>query len=358
MIYIAFIIFTLLWAATVKTSPYRNAEERSLSLMMICPIMFVAILIMGLRNITVGVDTGNYYTLFESYRNSSFELAMADRYEPFWTMCTWSISRISGSYLFYQILFASVYCLLASRFLIISIRYYKVISITTVIVVFITSAYLIAFNASRQMLAAMIIANSINSLMLSRNREAILLWVMALGIHYTAILSIPMLIFWKFRSSRWIKWGSTLSMSLIFFGFTYLLPALLQLGVWQRYLSNAMNHFQEANLSKWIWLIVTLHAFYIFIRNKRFGGGEVFVALCSLTWVFTNLLSPILNYSERIGLYYIPFIALIYPIVGKTIRNINLRFVYFFIVTGIYAIWFVMASRTPQHSYSIYFTLT
>ena len=203
------------------------------------------------------------------------------------------------------------------------------------------------------MIAVMFILNAWLYFCQHKRKKAAALFILALSFHYSSILALALIILWKMRNVRHFGFITMASLAACYFLFGTIMSIAGQMGVYVNYINNAFNNFQEANMVKIIWTIIAFHAVWIFIKSKKFTPFDKVVAAYSLIYVFTNIMASQINYFERLGLFFMPFVALLYPIVGNSFKSRQLRYIYFTGIAVCYSIWFILGSRSPQYAYSI-----
>lgn len=354
MIYILFILSIFCAGAFYKLLFRGRHQQAVADRYFVCTVMFMAWLIMSLRDITVGVDTAMYCTFFNRYESAPIsKIFTTVIIEPGWASLAWLINYIGGNFVLFQMVFYGIFCYLCANFIILGNGMLRRDSTFIITVVLLAGCWLLSFNIARQMIAVMFILNAWLYFCQHKRKKAAALFILALSFHYSSILALALIILWKMRNVRHFGFITMASLAACYFLFGTIMSIAGQMGVYVNYINNAFNNFQEANMVKIIWTIIAFHAVWIFIKSKKFTPFDKVVAAYSLIYVFTNIMASQINYFERLGLFFMPFVALLYPIVGNSFKSRQLRYIYFTGIAVCYSIWFILGSRSPQYAYSI-----
>lgn len=356
MVYSVFIIFVLFIGLIIKINSIKfEYSFIYASRQYFFIILFIAWLIMGLRANSVGRDTEVYAQYFELYHDKTFGQLWRGEIEPGWSFLAWVINNIGGSYLFFQLVFSAIFISASYKFLTYIVKLYHIKYYITIAIVFISSTYLLSFNIARQMMAVVLILNAWICYTKKDRFKTIFFCIAAVSFHYTSIIGVCIIVLWSMLKYKYIGIFCFGALIGLYLGFKLIIQILVSLNLYVNYVNNAFGSFQEANLSKIVWFIVAIHGIYIILKQKTFSSKEIFVAINCLIWVFTNILSSEINYFERLGLYFLPFVCLIYPCVGSSFKNKSIRFIYFSGVSAMYSAWFMLGAQSEQYKYTIAF---
>lgn len=199
MVYIG-LIFWILISSLICFGRYFNVN-RNRKIFTI--LAFIAMcLIMAFRSIEVGVDTSNYKRIFDLIKDTSFgeitsnfhTYSMEIGYALFMKWC----SLICGDYYFFQVIFSTLFSILSAKFI-----FEESDNIFVSVIVFLgIGIYTITFNIARQMLAAMLVANSWIFLKKGENGRSILCILIALTFHMTAFIFMIAYVIYFFRYNK------------------------------------------------------------------------------------------------------------------------------------------------------------
>lgn len=353
MIYILFIIYLFICSLITNRSVIKFPTNNNYDKIFLFAVFLVAWLIASLRGVEVGVDTHMYFKMFNRHHNaeSFFDPVLSRDVEPGWAFLAWFINYIGGDFILFQLIFYGIFCLLAANFVVLGTKHLKLNSVFIITLLFITNIWLLSFNIARQMMAVMFAINAWLYFCDKKHILSIILFLLALSFHYSAFISLFLFILWKYREYKFLGIISIIVFIVGLVEFNILWKIMIDLGFYEKYINNGFNTFQQAGLSRIVWCIITLHALWIILKQSQFTSFDKVVAIGCLIYVFTNIMSTKINYLERLGLYFIPFITLVYPIVGNNIKSIGLRLFYFSSIAILYSIWFILGSMRPQYIY-------
>lgn len=154
-------------------------------------------LLAGARSLQIGKDTINYYYSFNSasYRLESIEALFSDVYEPGFAMFE-KVVRLLTDKIFIifvietLIIFYGLFCILQ--------EFETVISVPMAVFTFMTLYYNNSLNTSRQYVALGIGMIASKYLLRKKYVAYVALCIVAISIHYTAVLLLLSLLMWKY----------------------------------------------------------------------------------------------------------------------------------------------------------------
>lgn len=318
-------------------------------------LAFVALfIIMAFRNTSVGTDTYTYSILYNYVSKASIPYIISNFFaldiELGYALLMKIISLLNGSYYTFQIFISFLFCLLMYRF----IRDNMNNTITGVILFISLGLYLTTFNITRQMLAVALVANAWTFLKKSQYIKFVIYVIIAVTIHLSSIISIFIFAAYAIRNNR--------KLYLIILIFVLCLPFIFYnvISIVSNYLPAYENYFnntkeiQEAHLSKVLWGIegfISLNIVFL----RKYNIHDKFIALMCLINIMTNIISLYFNYFERIGLYFSPFLLLLFEIYGNSLNNKLLNRSYYIALYTCFLIFFIRSSSTDQYVYSFFF---
>lgn len=264
--------------------------------------------IMGFRGLYVGEDTYSYYTIYNNVVDYSFSQIIkgeSDRIEIAYLLLMKICSCIVKSYFFFQVVIAGLYCFVSYK-----IVSYSRMPILACVVFLGTGELLIAFNITRQMLAAAIFCYGFIEMTKKHYKKAILLYILCLTLHTTAILAVICSSIWFLRKNKLLMFISPM----LALGLTAITSTLLM--IFSNFFGETYNNYldnhkviQTAGLVTILWTIEFLISCYI-IWNKKFRITEKVMSIMPLLYIAFNVIGLEFNYAERMGIYFLPFVPL------------------------------------------------
>lgn len=355
MVYKLLVLYLFLVAIIyqfVKSTQKTNWENKNLFLI---PAFFGLFFVMGFRGISVGADTYNYSLVFNSISKLPISNVLSEFYpcdvEIGFAILAKISSIIIDDYYFFQVFISFLFCFLMYRF----VRDNATGYMTATILFMSLGIYLFSFNGIRQMLAVAFIVNAWSEWRKSNYKAVIILSLIAISIHFSAVVSVCIFAIYSIRNNRKLVVASFLIVLIFPYLFNDVLPFVAKyLTAYDNYYGNN-REIQEANLVKVLWGIEGLIALYILFDKKKFHAEDQFVALMSLINVTSNIISQYFNYFERIGLYFSPFLILLFGIIGNNIKDLFLIKCYYITLNICFLLFFFRATSTGQYIYSFFF---
>lgn len=313
---------------------------------------------LGFRTVSVGVDTETYRILFDIISNTDFTSILSGSYAStmeigyalFMKIC----SLIINDYYFFQVVYSIIYCSLFARFIL-----KETDNIYIGVVVFLgIGLFELPFNLARQILAVALVSNGWISFKNRNWKSLVLFMILAFLCHKTAILFTIVYILYFFRNNKlfirltpfiiailvltyekWIKFGEVI------------------FGGYGNYYSN-MKIKQTAGLVWIVWLFVLFVALVILYNFKKYNIELVLPAIFSIGWVACNIIGLSFNYFERIGLYFTPFIPLMFASSPGCVKNVFIRRIYIIGMTSSFLAYFLFGVlNSQQYIYSTFFNI-
>ena len=315
-------------------------------------VFIVMCLIMAFRSVEVGADTSHYKAIFDLINNTSFReitsnfytYSMEIGYALFMKVC----SLIYEDYYFFQVVFSVLFSILAARFVL-----EESDNIFIGVIVFLgIGVYTTTFNVARQMLAAMLVTNSWLFLKKGEKKKSILCVLVASTFHISALIFTVAFAIYFFRHNKRI---------------IRLIPLIIVIGALNfsklflfitRYFTYYHNYYanekviQTAGFVWIIWIIVLLIAARIIYIAKGTNIEHSIAAIFSMIWVVCNIIGLSFNYFERLGLYFMPFVSVMFSFSGNYIRNRSLRRLYLNGMTVAFIIYFLLSASSKQYLYT------
>ena len=312
-------------------------------------------IIMGVRSSNVGVDTWNYERMFYYFSTLSWREICSSFYtdgiEMGFVLLNKLCSLIVDDYFFFQFVFSSVFCMLMALFI-----YNNSSNVLMSSIIFLGSGlYLTGFNIFRQMLAVAILANSINLLLKGEWKKVVLLVIIATFIHTSSIVFLLVILLYIFR--RHVSFLKIILFISLFFAFDWHLVLSLTEHVapesYMKYTTNTQDAM-NAGFVRILWFIVLVFSFVV-VYKKSFLLWQKVIAVSCVVYVCSFWIGLNFNFFERLGLYFQPFIILLFDGIEEKVKPLTLRRLYSFFFIVCFTISFILSSRSDQYIYSFFF---
>lgn len=317
----------------------------------------VIILISALRNVNVGVDTKSYLQHFYLIANTSIiDIITTYKYLGFeigYNLLCKSFSFIFPNYYVFQMFISFIYCYGMMKFI-----KNNTYNVYLCIILFLgLELFTYSLNISRQMLAVMILCHAWNYLIKDKFTKSVLLFFLALTFHATSVVFVLVYIVYKLRNKQYIFY--TIPFFLVLFSFNY----QLIIGIFKKYFPYYINYYvnerniQSAGSIIIVWLIIGVLSIYIIYNKKNLIIKDKLYATFSLVYIFCNVVGLSFNYFERIGIYFLPFVLLLFDRYYVLIDTKKLKFLYFFgTATCFLVLFFITVLTSSQYQYSFFIT--
>lgn len=318
------------------------------------PLFLLLSLIMGFRAISVGVDTLNYYHTFMQISKMNFEDLLIgftyDDAEIGYVIFIKLISMLFDDYFAFQIITSFLFCF----FMIFFIRE-NAINYIISSVVFIALLYLLSFNISRQMLAVSMLAYGWCLYAKKKYKGAFLISLLSVSFHYSAVFFVVVYFVYYLRNNKFFVDLFPLLMLIFVILFDIVMSFVEKYFVYYSDYYGNTRDIQNANMSKYLWLLEFLMSLYIIYKNKVFDAYHKYIAMISMMSSVVNYISLSFNYFERIGLYLYPFLILLFDIFGLGFKNKYICSFYYFSVCVCFLFLFFKSTKATQYIYSFFF---
>lgn len=335
---------------------YENTryDKRKFSIQLSFLLFVLYFIAMGFRGLNVGVDTYSYYNIYNHViRYNIIEIISgeADRMEVGYLLLMKICSWIVKSYFFFQIVVAGIYCFISYKIVI-----FSKMPILACIILLGTGELLLAFNITRQMLAAALFCYGFIEMSQGHYKKTILLYIISLTLHTTAIFAVVCSAVWFLRRNKLIMFFSpVLALGLTAISTTLLLIFSNLYGeIYNNYLDNH-KAIQTAGLVIVLWIIEFLISCYI-IWNKKFTLREKVMSIMPLLYVAFNIIGLKFNYAERMGVYFLPFLPLSFCFFTEHISSRFLKSCFTLCSTICFLFYFYLSTLTDQYNrYDFFF---
>lgn len=370
MTYIALLLWVFLSGTFCFTTNWKINFKKNKNIFIwlsFTPIIFL----MGLRDLSVGVDTLNYYYIYNEVSKASLIQLTNDFYyldiELGYVILMKIISYI-GNYYFFQLVISSLICMLYIRFIHYNMEYYFI----GIILFLGFDIFLLSMNITRQMLAILLIANSWTSLINNKKYTALLFYLLAGLTHTTSWVFFIIFVMYYFRENYFILRLIPVFGVAVIFSYETIIKIMSKL-IW-RYRNYYQNkkEIMTPGLSVIIWIIIAIISILLLVKcyykykkllredleEKNILLKPIFenyvYSVFSLFYVSSYFIGLRFNYFERFGLYFAPFVILVFERYGNSIRNDFLRRLYFCSLTICFSVFFIIRSSTSQYIYNVF----
>lgn len=315
---------------------------------------FGCALLMGLRNRTVGVDTIRYEYIFNSIKNASigelFDYSFYNRRIGYMLMMK-AVSILGGNYNSFQMIVSIVINYCAYKF--ISTKCNNVFLSTAVYLG--CGFYLSAFNVAREAFAVALICRAWDSINENRRIKALLLSLIAISCHTTAVVFVCAYFVYLLRDNK------VFLRILPFIIFIAVLNYRTVIDFSSRIFVSYANYYKnkktltEAGGVIIIWTLVLLLSAYVVFNSKRFNNIQRIYGIFCIISISTEIISMSFNYFDRVGTYFILFECLLFNDVANSIASKQIKRLFSFGASFSYLAYFLLSCTSAQYKYSIFF---
>ncbi len=351
MYYIIVLYIILSIIIYIAIQKYDQQSARNVKVILFNLLFVLLTLIMGLRGLSVGVDTINYLKIFNNIANTPLERLICnffyDDLEIGFVIYTKIIACIWNNYQFFLLVSAFIFCWSFKRFIRHTTHDFFIASIIFTSI----GIYLGAFNILRQMLAVAILSNAWIYLEKRKYLLTILFSLIALTFHFSSIIFTTVYVLYVIRNRLSLVRIFPIILVIFYFFFETILQDIAPfLGHYGNYMSNHKT-VQEANSVIILWLIESLISVF-FIYKSRLPSKFRFVGCAVLLYVLMNIIGLRFNYVERLGMYFSPFLIPLFCYLSDYIKNRTIKDLAFLLMNSCFLIYFLISSNTEQYKYT------
>lgn len=312
-------IVSLLVLGVIINNGTESRQKKNRGMMYV--LFFVMFFVMAFRDISVGVDTRNYSEMFNSVSRCSISNIINN--EGFMDKLLFVLlmkfsSLIFNSYYFFQIIFSVIFCIGVVNYLSKTSN-----DLFFCGLIFICCGlYLGSFNIQRQMLSTVILMNSLNCWIVKKKRKTFFLLVLACLLHLTSVIFI-LVYFIHNIVDKHPSIAKILPIVILPFYYYYDTSLAYFSEHVNLYINYMDNHreIQSAGGIMIIWtLLIVLSLYILYFRNNTPSLVKT-SAIMALIYVMTNLIGLKFNYFERIGVFFMPSVIIIYEYIFYCFKN-------------------------------------
>jgi len=346
LIQLFIIILLAIILSTISVSKKENIKK--FIFIIIAFIMLFSV--MGLRNKSVGVDTDLYCRIFKGFVHGTAQNNEMFETSTIYNMYNILVAKVLGPNS-QNIILANSF-LIVTLFLIFANKSSPNIYITTILYI-ILYFYLQGFNIARQMIAVLICATSMKYLVDRNLKRYVLLNVLAIFIHNTAIVifGVGMLLYFiknlNIKKIAFILFGTIItsfSLDKLMYVFVSIFPKYMY------YMKTSSYEYGSGRkyiliLVYILFLIIGLYAIYQKrekLSQEQYRKYMIYSTIVAISGV-TGLLGSFSILVGRISLYFEIFIIIYIPLIIELIDKRKALW-YFFIVVVLFIPFYVQLS--------------
>ena len=311
-------------------------------------------ILMGMREITVGVDTATYYQYYNIINTYDWNeiLSSLKTYSMEFGFALFMkfIGSLGGDYYAFQLIISVIMCLLIGKFILDNDK--KVL--LSILLYYTSGLYFYGYNISRQMLAVAIVCNAWSELKKNNFIKSLLYVAIGCCIHFSVAIFFVAYIVYFFRKYTAIQRIFTILLIGVTIIFSYWQTSILGIiGNYTDMYSNYLSTTEGTTVGyiKFIWGIIIILSLYVIYRSDRFYDYElrclaIFSLINSLFW----FAGTEIRYLERVGLVFAPFVVIFLPKFSDTIENKLIKYICLGLGVSVYIALF-LNSITGQYEY-------
>lgn len=356
-IYIA-IVFIIAWSLHNIIQKYHCKKMANLIVVIILfPVCSFA---MGFRDINVGVDTVEYKIIFDDYLNYNWNKIITDdssedRIELGFKILMKVCGEIYPNYYFYQFIFSIIYI-----FLNLNLIYRYTSNVILTCAFFLGGGmFMQAFNIARQMFAVAIVGYAIISLLNDKFFKSIFIIIISYFFHSSSLIVLILVLLYPFRKYKFAMTIAPIILIILIILINDILLQAVFVIFGDKYLEYIINDYSRPNtgiMTKMMWIINFIVAITIYYFGDKKQYSIKFLALSTLIAVSCFWVGLFINYADRMGLYFLPCILLLYDKVGESIKSPITKYLYTNGLTLFYIIYFCYwTSINKAVSYNVIF---
>lgn len=347
--YIGIVVWFVLCGIICFNKKMRSASDKTFYYI----FFLVLIVIMGLRNVTVGNDTHQYMVSFELASSHSIkeivngELNVA--MEPLYLLFMKAVSWIVNDYYAFQFVYSFVYI----GGMVYFIKHNTKNTLFATALFLGLDLYLTAFNLQRQMLSVLFSLLAWESMKKKKWKTVLFFWFFAFGVHKTAIVFILASLIYFFRKNKTILIIITLAIVGISIRFDIVIEWLSQnFAEYHNYYGNHKTIQTAAGI--WaIWIIIIVLSVITILRKEektKPNNDERVIAIFSLLYIIPNIIGLYFNAFQRLGLFFLPFVILLFINFENVLKE-SYRRKYRYSVMICFLAYFILTSQSSQYDY-------
>lgn len=282
-------------------------------------VSLLLILLLGLRDLTVGIDTINYYAIFTRIQNIEFsQLFNGVSYEYGYRLLQYVIGIIFKEYQLLLIVVAIIYIAAVSC----HIYKYSEKPMISYILFILYGFYTFAFSTTRQTLAIAFILIAYEFMTRKKLFKFLIFVLIAASFHITALIFIPSYWIIKFKLNKYTLTFITLITALMFYFRTGIVLFLNSI---------ARNEYTFTETGgNLLFLFMVISVIIGFIYRKQFLSARENNKLLFYMMCMSVIIMPITKFHPammRLMYYFFIFMIIYIPNLIVVIRDPIIRFI-------------------------------
>lgn len=327
----------------------------------------VLFLFAAFRGLTVGIDTLNYVEKFELIRQHSFldilTSLYTERIEIGYALLNKLVSLVIPNARAVIILSAALICYGMAY----CVLRYTDEDITPVMLFVCTGLYLASFNVTRQVLACVLLFHAWGALTEGNLRRSIISWIIACTIHIFSVVFLAVYFFCFFRSNRKVVTVVFLVSLILAMNYQFFIDILASLTSAFSYLDNSRPKTSAGGIwalwaveliiclffSAYYYRFQTVNRLLPMPQKLRSSLNFICVPIFVIYYILFSYLGTRFNYLDRIGLFFQPFVIVLFLNMGGFLRNHSplLHRIYLVGMHLCFIAYFFLTARADQYYY-------
>lgn len=353
MVYIFLMIFLFL---IYYISRKKEGDQAQKNKFFLIAFFGACTLVMGFRNYTVGVDSYSYAVIYYNTAEKSLMdiilNSQSSRMETGYAVLMKLCSIIVEDYFFFQFVVSAIYCSCMAKFI---YDNSEDVFLSTFLFLGI-GLYLQAFGVTRQCLAVAIVINLWTCLKRKKKFWGLVLLLIAMSIHTSAIIFALAFFVFKFRNNRNVMRLLPLAFLIIAANYENVIPMFIE--QYEKYNIYSINKSEIVGVggSTIMWFVLgVLSSYFLYIKKIKYMDCSDEIVL-SLLYVIGQFVGLYFSYADRIGLYFMPFVILMLPHVEKFFTSSDIKKIYRVGIIFCFASFYILnATMYEPLTYSTFF---
>ncbi len=333
--YILLLIFFYFISVLYNVFIVHKTKNKFINRVFISVVMGMASVIVGLRSTEVGVDTPTYETLFYEFSSMSWSEIFSSYFhiaiEIGYVVLMKLTSIVLPNYYFFQFTIALLTFYMLARFL----EHFSIDPRITVLLFLSTGLFFASFNVQRQVFTVAVVSYSFLHIVQGRKVSGIIYFLLSITFHISAIISGIIFLIWGLRyKKRLMKILPFVILALPLLGEVLLnIFFVVTLEKYNTYMDNT-REIQVAGLIKLVWLFESIVMFTVIFKANN--PSVRCIAVVATLYIAFYIMGLSINYAQRIGMYFMPFM---YLSVDRFLHLFSSRNVRYLIAGGLFMVF-------------------
>lgn len=324
-------------------------------------VFFLFFILMGFRDNSVGIDTINYYYIFQNSASATWSDLLGgytnNHIEIFYSCLMKLVSSLGLGFDSFKIFTAFIYNVLMYRF----IYHFSVNKFSSLCIYLGLGFLTTAFNIERQMLAISFLCNSFVNYDKKSYIKAGLFFILS-GLTHTILFIVGSFAIWLYCNKN-----SNKIMLTSFVGVCVLLPSVkMVLEIASTYIPRFHTYYlgNQAHLTAGgvviFWAMVILLSCIVIacclLRDDIYDSPLLlYSSVMSYMYVITCVIGLDINYFERLGICVLPFMIVFFDRIGVNIKDYIYKNLYYASIVIFFVTWYLATSIfTTQYEYHFF----